>query len=111
MSWMVTATSWAPPRLPPDMWVIWGLRGLVGRLWLVFPRRVHSLGVFVHRALAFPLELASPPHPSSHPYEPQASSLAPASPAPWTPLLLCSNLFTPGKHPHLLSQPLRTCFL
>lgn len=61
MSWMVTATSWAPPRSPPDMWVIWGLRGLVGRLWLVFPLRDYSPGVSVHRALAFPLEHISSP--------------------------------------------------
>ena len=62
-SWTVMATSWAPPRLLPDMWVIWGRRGLVGRLWLVFPRHDYSPGVSVHRALAFPLERTSPPPP------------------------------------------------
>lgn len=30
MSWMATATSWAPPRLQPDTWVIWGAWGTGG---------------------------------------------------------------------------------
>lgn len=61
MSWMVMATSWAPPGSQPDMWVLPGLRrqsmgvgvgeAATGRV-LVSPKCFHSSKTFAYSTLA-----------------------------------------------------------
>lgn len=75
MSWMVTATSWAPPRLQPDMWVIGGLGAPVGRPET--GRGVRSSG-----ASLCPLDLLSLTHPASHLHQPWASRSGPCHACP-----------------------------
>lgn len=67
MSWMLMATSWAPPRSQPDMWVSQGLGSWwweqqQGGYW--FPKRFHSSGAAGYSTLALSsclLLLTSPP--------------------------------------------------
>lgn len=105
MSWMVTATSWAPPRLQPDTWVIRGLSGASGeasdREGVLFLR-----GLYAQR-LCFVLWICTP-DPSLPPI--WAPSPGPGHAYPCTSLLLSIHRHH-YKTSHLLSQPLRTWLL
>lgn len=93
MSWMVTATSWAPPRLQPDTWVIRGLSGASGeasdRERVLFLRALYAQG------LCFVLSICTPALPCP-PFGPPA--LAPATPIPAHPSFFPS-IVTTIRHP------------
>lgn len=102
MSWMVMATSWAPPGSQPDMWVLSRLRGQVGGLpqgGCGFPLNVFIPQRLLSTApLLCPLNLSSPPGPTCHLYEPQPGGLVQPRLSPRHP---CFS-------PDALSSPLRT---